>query len=86
MAAFSGTAFLAAALQGRIVQPLTKAERTALAVAGTMMLFPDLIDQWQEAITGMEMHYEREGAFALAIVAAAWNFVRRRGRTVALSP
>ena len=85
VAAFAGTAFLAAAMQGRIVQPLTKVERTALTIAGAMMLFPDLIDQWQAAVTGVEMHYEREVAFALAMAAVAWNFVRRRREAAALS-
>ncbi len=86
VAAFAGTAFLAAALQGRIVQPLTKVERTALTVAGAMMLFPNLIDQWQAAVTGVEMRYEREVAFGLAMAAVAWNFMRRGRATVALPP
>jgi len=84
-AAFAGTAFLAAALQGRIMHPLNMAERIALAVAGTMMLFPDLIDHWQAALTGVEMRYEREMAFALAAAAGVGHFLWHRRKAVAQS-
>jgi TRAP transporter 4TM/12TM fusion protein len=86
VAAFVGTGFLAAAMQGRILRPLTKIERATLIIAGTVMLFPDVVDQWQKAITGFEVRYEREGAFVLAAIAIAWNFVRRRREAVVRVP
>lgn len=77
-AAFAGTAFFAAVLMGRIVQPLTRMERVALTIAGATMLFPNLIDKLQSSITGLEMSYERGFALALAIVAIVSNCVRRQ--------
>ena len=73
-----GIAVLAAALQGHVFQPLALGERVALVAAGLLILFPGIVDQWQGALTGVDLIYERWLGLALATFVVGAQAVRRR--------
>jgi TRAP transporter 4TM/12TM fusion protein len=67
--AFLGIAAMAGAAQGWVLEKTNRLETALLAVGGTLLLIPSLLESIVTAVTGFDIPYER--IVALVIVAAA---------------
>jgi TRAP transporter 4TM/12TM fusion protein len=72
-----GIAALAGAAQGWALRKTTTIERTLLALAGLLLVFPSLIEAFAERLTGRDISYTATAGVAIGVIVLAMQWFGR---------